>query len=84
MINPNLNIYKAFREQVDKFMNDTFVQITQPHIRSTLSKKKTIVLALLMFYETRANNPRKYFNLLSCVIYTTTKNYVCIDYLACQ
>ena len=36
-----------------------------------------------MFYETR-NNPKKYFKVLSCVIYTTIKNYVCIDYLAFQ
>ena len=49
MINPNLNINKAFREQVQKCMNITFVPITKPHIRATLAKKKTRVLALLMF-----------------------------------
>ena len=36
-----------------------------------------------MFYETRAENPNKYFRVLSCVIYTIIKNYVCIYYLAC-
>ena len=36
MINPNLNINKAFREKVDKCMNTTFGPITKPHIRATL------------------------------------------------
>ena len=37
-----------------------------------------------MFHDTRAENPRKYFRVLSCVIYTIIDHYVCIDYLACQ
>ena len=61
-----------------------FGPIKQYHIRATLSKKKTRVLALLMFYETRADNPKKYFKVLSCVIYTIIKNYVFIYYLAWQ
>ena len=60
----------------------TFGAITQPFIRSILSKKKTIVLALLIFYETRAENIA--YRVFSCAIYTTIKNYVFIDYLACQ
>ena len=40
IINPNFNINKAFREQVDKFMNTKFGSITKPRIRSTLSKIK--------------------------------------------
>ena len=36
MINTNLNIKKAFREQVDKCMKTTFGPIIQPHIRATL------------------------------------------------
>ena len=65
-------------------MYTTFGEITQPFIKSTLSKNNTSVLALIMIYETRADNPKKYFRVLSCVIYTIIKNYVCIDYLACQ
>ena len=42
------------------------------------------MLALTIFYETRADNPNKDYRVLSCVIYTTIKNYVCIDDLACQ
>ena len=44
MINKKLNINKAFREQLHKCMNNKFGPITQPHIRSTLSKKNTRVL----------------------------------------
>ena len=59
----------------------TFGEITQPFIKNTLSKKNTRVLALIMFYETIGDNPKKYFRLLSCVIYTIIKNYVFIYYI---
>ena len=36
-----------------------------------------------MFYETR-KNPKKFFKVLSCAIYTILSNYVCIDYLASE
>ena len=64
-------------------MKTTFGTITQPHIRTILAKNNTIVLALLMFYETR-NNPKKAFKVLSCVIYKIISTYVCIDYLASE
>ena len=54
MINPGLNVKKAFREQVEKCMFTTFGEITQPFIKSTLAKKNKIVLALILFYDTRA------------------------------
>ena len=38
MINPNLHVNKAFREKVDKSMNNTFGTLTQPFIKNTLSK----------------------------------------------
>ena len=82
MINPNLNINKAFREQLEKCMITTFGAIAQPFIRSTLLKKKTIVLALLMFYE-KISEKISYI-VLSYVTCTIIKNYVCIDYLSCQ
>ena len=69
---------------MDKSMYTTFGEITQPHIKSTLSKKNTSALSLIMFYDTRAHNHKKFYRVLSCVIYTIIKNYVCIDYLACQ
>ena len=84
MINTGLNVNKAFREQVEKYMYTTFGETTQPLVKSTLVKKNTSLLALIMFNETRANNPRKAYRVLSCVIYTITENCICIDHLACQ
>ena len=40
------------------------------------------MLELLLFYDTRADNPNKDFRVLSCVIYTIIINYVCIYYQA--
>ena len=40
-------------------MITTFSAITRPHIKTTLAKKKTIVLALLMFYEAKQNPLKK-------------------------
>ena len=65
-------------------MNTTCGELTQPFIKSTLSKNNTRVLALIIFHETRAENHEKDFRVLSCVIYTIIKNYVCIDCTACQ
>ena len=47
-------------------MLTTFGAITQTFIKSTLLKKKTIVLALLIFYETIAENLA--YKVLTCVI----------------
>ena len=84
MINPGLNVNKAFREKVEKHMYTTFGQITQAFIKATLSKNYTSVLSLIIFYGTRAENSKKYFRAFSCVIDTMIKNYVCIDYLVSQ
>ena len=65
-------------------MYTTFGEITQPFIKSTLSKNSTSVLASIMFYEIGADNTQKAYRVLNCVIYTIIKNYVCIDYLACK
>ena len=83
MINKKLNINKSFIKQGHKCMNNTFAPRTQPFIKTTLSKKKTRVLAILIFYETR-KNPKKAFKVLSCVIYKIFSNSICIDYLACE
>ena len=82
MINTCLNVNKVFIYQVEKYMYDTFGEITQHFIKATLSKENTSVFTLIMFYETGEENHRKYFKVLCCVIYTVIKNYVCIDYLA--
>ena len=64
MINPKLNINKALIQRVDKNMNTTFGEIIQPPIRTTLTKKNTRVLALLLSYKIR-QNPKKAFRVLS-------------------
>ena len=64
-------------------MKTTFGAITQLHISKILAKKNTRVLELLIFNEKR-KNPKKVFKLLSCVIYTIIRNYVCVDYLASE
>ena len=64
-------------------MYTTFGEITQPFIKATLAKNNTSVLVLIMFYETRSDNPRKYFRVFSYIIYTTFKNYFYIYYLDC-
>ena len=82
-INPGLNVKTSFIYQVGKCMHTTFGEITQPFIKSTLSQNNTSVLALTIFYKTISDNPKKDFRVLSCVIYTMIKNYVCIDCIAC-
>ena len=64
-------------------MNTIFGEITQPHNRTTLEKKNTRVLALLLFYQT-TQNPKKSFRVLSFFIYTIFSKYVFIEYLACE
>ena len=52
MINPSLHVNKYFRDQVEKCMNAIFGELPQYFIKSTLSKK-TSLLALIIFHETR-------------------------------
>ena len=82
MINPYFNVNKSPREKVERFMYNIFGEITQPFIKSKLLENNTSVLALIIFYETRSD--RIFYRVLSYVIYTIIKNYVCIDYLDCQ
>ena len=63
-------------------MFNIFGAITQLFMKATLLKKKTRVLELIMFYETISYYIA--YIVLICVIYTMIKNYLCIDYLACQ
>ena len=60
-----------------------FGVITQAFIKSTLAKNNTSMLALIMFYSTRGDHTKKYFKVLSCVVYSIVKNCVFIEYLAC-
>ena len=73
---------KTSKKKCKNKLFTTFGEITKPFIKATLAKNNTSVLALIMFYETRAY--KKYYRVFSCVIYTIIKNYICIDYLAFQ
>ena len=59
-----------------KFFTSTITQISK-----ILLKPNTRVLALVVFYENRGGNAKEMFRVLSCVIYKSIINYVCIDYL---
>ena len=68
---------------MEKYMYTKFGGIKQPFIKTKLSKKNTRALELIMFYETRGYNLKKYFRVSSCVVYSIIENYVCIDYIDC-
>ena len=40
MTNTSLHVNKAFKEQVEKCMNTTFYELTQPFTKTTLEKKQ--------------------------------------------
>ena len=84
IIDPGFHVNKAFRDQVEKCMNIIFGELAQSFIKATLSKNNTIMLSLMMFHETRGENPKKYLIVLSFFIYNIIKNYVFIDYLDFQ
>ena len=46
MINPGFHDNKAFKEQVEKCMNTTFGELTQPFIKTTISKKYKYVIII--------------------------------------
>ena len=81
MMNPNLIINKAFKEQVKVCMKTTISTSTMTHIIKILLKPNTRVLALVMVFDNRNKYAKKMSRVLSCVIYTIISKYVCIDYL---
>ena len=84
MLNPHLNMNKAFKDHVKTFLSKTFGADTNKHINRKLMKRDTRVIALVVFYELGTFNPGKMFKVLSCVIYTIIDRYVCIDYLGTE
>ena len=84
IINPTLHVNKAFKDQAEKCMNNTFGNVTQPFIENITTKKNTCVLALIIFHDTKHSKENQYFTVLRCVIYTIIDNFVCIDDLDCQ
>ena len=51
MMNPNLSINKAFKDQVKLCLKNTFSTSTLSHISKILLKPNTRVLALVIFLE---------------------------------
>ena len=64
-------------------MKTKFGESTPLFIESKLEKMNTSVLALIMFYEKKEGNPKKYIRVLSCPVFSRIKSYVCIAYLPC-
>ena len=56
MVNPGLNVNRTFREQVEQCMFTKFDAIIQIFIKAKLLRNKARVLALILFYETRAED----------------------------
>ena len=73
MMNPNLSINKACKEQVKIFMKNIFGTTTQQHISKILLKPNTIVLALVMFYDTRKKSIENFQSVELCNIYNYKK-----------
>ena len=80
MLNPGLNINKAFRKQLEIILALTFDYKTSVPIRTVLIKESTCVLLLLLYHENRNNHT---FKVLSSVVYFMMENYACADYLCC-
>ena len=78
MINLTLHVNKVFIEQVEKWLIATFHQNTMEDIKNVMIKKDTCVVALMMFYDTKTNNPIKVYKVLSCVLYYVIDNCVYI------
>ena len=64
-------------------MNTIFGEITQPFIKITVLKKHKYV-SIINFLWYKRENPKKYFRVLSCVIYTIIESYLYIVCLAFQ
>ena len=73
IMNPNLSMKKAFREQVKVCMRTTFSTSTITHISKIPLKPNTRVLELVMFFENRKKYAKKMFRVLCCVIYKIIK-----------
>ena len=61
-----------------------FFNLTMKTIENCLMKENTYVMALILIYENIGKDTKTVYRVLSCVVYNTINNYVCIDYLLCQ
>ena len=78
MLNPELNINRQFREQVENNLEKSFSGTTMVPNKKVLKKENTCVISLLMFYENRKN---MIFKVLISIVYCTMDNYVWVHYM---
>ena len=83
MINSSLHVNKVFRKKLNNSF-DLYFMKKMKTIRYVVKKRDTCVIAIIMFYETNGKKPKKWYRVLSCVLYSLIINYVCIDYLSFQ
>ena len=66
MMNPNFSIDISFKERVKICMKTTFGTMTRQHISKLLSKTNTILLELVMFYDTRNKSKETFQSVELC------------------
>ena len=79
-LNPELNINRVLKEQVEINLEKSFSGATIMPVRKVLHKGNTCVLSLLMFNENINNMKFKVSNL---IFYYIMDNLVCVDDLCC-
>ena len=75
-MNPNLNMNKAFREQVKVCLKKEFGTSTTAHISKILLKAITRVLELVMFYDNRKKYKENVQSVELCNIYNYKQIYL--------
>ena len=81
MVNPELNINKAFKEQVESNMTNSFSGKTIMTARKGFKKGNTCIISIIMFYDDINN---MIFKVSSSIVYCIMENYACVDYIFCM
>ena len=84
MNNPSLNFNNALITKVEKFLGIYFSIMKMKTIKNCLMKKNTCGMALIIIYENNGEITKILYRVLSCVVYNTIDNSVCIEYMSCQ
>ena len=78
MLNPELNITKAFKVQAEINIEISFSAGTMMPVRKLLPKGNTRLFTLIFFYESRKNTK---FKVLSSIVYFIMDDIVCVDFM---
>ena len=84
MITLHFKLIGCSYNKLKKWSRATFYENIMENIRDVIKNKDTCVIAIIMFYESKGRNPIQVYMVLSCVLYSLIKNYVCIDYIYFQ